>query len=462
VDVLLLTPIDPLAYQVEPDLGLMYLASSLRQAGIEVAIGDCKRERWDLAQLAENVRRRQPRVVGIKCFSHEVKRVGRMAEAIRQTVPETVILVGGPHPSMDPRGTLAGMPAVDYVFLGESEQNLVAFVRWVQAGGKGSPPAEVRGIAFRTEAGVEVREAVFGLDVDRLPLPAWDLMPPSLYPDEVMGVFVPAFPAAAMVYSRGCPFPCAYCGCRYVVGRQVRYRSVENMLAEIDLLERDHGIRTITFVDDNFTWDRQRALALFEALAQRPRRIALTFPNGVRVDRLDEEVLKAMERAGCYLVAMGIESGSDATLARMKKKQTVAMVRETVALIRRTTRMQVTAFFILGYPGETLDDVRETIRFASELPLHHAHFCLFIPIPGTPVYEELLAQGWTAGDPEDLIVDQSAPSLPGLPGRQLLRLHQMAYFRFYLRPWRVLNLLRQMRSPSQLRFVWRRLHKLFR
>jgi radical SAM superfamily enzyme YgiQ (UPF0313 family) len=464
MDLLLLTAIDPFSYQIIPDLGLMYLAGAARRAGFEAGIVDCRKEGWELRRLEEHLRRVRPRVVGIKCYSNEVKRVGRMAEAVRRAHPEALILAGGPHPSMDPEGALAAMSAVDYAFLGEAEQSLVEFMNWAGAGRPAPMPDQVQGIAWRGAQGVEVREAVFHQDLAGLPLPAWDLMPPPTYPDEAAGVFVPAFPAAPMMLSRGCPYGCAYCGGRYITGSRSRYRPVASVLEEIDLLEREYGVRTFTFVDDNFTWDRARAMELFEALAKRPRRIAFTFPNGVRADRLDAELLRLMERAGCALLALGIESGSDATLRRMKKAQTIAQVKAAVDLIRRTTAIRVTGFFILGYPGESLAEVRETIRFAVRLPIHHAHFCLFIPIPGTPVYQELKAQGFGAGrawDPEDFTIDRSAPGLPGLPAPQLFRLHQYAYLRFYLQPWRVLDLLRQFKSRGQLGIIWRRFRKLF-
>lgn len=465
MDLLLLNAVDPRSYQIIPDLGLMYLAAAVRAAGRSVSIVDCKKEGWSYADLKDQVAAARPRVVGIKSYSNEAGRVKRMAEEIRAACPEAVILIGGPHPSMDPGATLREMPAVDYAFLGEAEQNLVPFLSWVKAGRPGEVPAEVRGIAYREGSKVLIREARLADDLDVLPLPAWDLMRPDQYPDEAAGIFVPAFPAAPMVLSRGCPFSCAYCGCRYIAGGKLRYRSLENILAEIDLLVRDYGVKTFTFVDDNFTWNRERAVALFEALARREKKINFTFPNGVRVDSLDEEMLKLMERAGCSLLALGIESGVDATLVRMNKRQTVAQARAAVELIRRTTRLRVTGFFILGYPGETLEEVKQTIRFAVDLPIHHAHFCLFIPLPGTPIYDELRAQGLVGDrppDPETMTIDRPSIALPGLPAQKLLRLHQAAYLRFYAKPWRMLDLARQLQSPGQFRVILRRFQKLFR
>jgi anaerobic magnesium-protoporphyrin IX monomethyl ester cyclase len=102
-------------------------------------------------------------------------------------------------------------------------------------------PQDVHGIAFREDNSVQVRDAVLEDDLDWLPLPAWDLMNPLNYPDEAAGIFVPAFPAAPVMLSRGCSFKCAYCGCRYISGTRIRYRPVESILEEIDLLERDYG-----------------------------------------------------------------------------------------------------------------------------------------------------------------------------------------------------------------------------
>ena len=266
-----------------------------------------------------------------------------------------------------------------------------------------------------------------------------------------------------MMLSRGCPFNCAYCGAAKIMGERIRYRSPTNVLAEIDLLERDYGIRNFTFVVDNFTANRRQALALFEALAARPRRIAFTFPNGVRPATLVVELLKAMERAGCYSLSLWIESGSDQTLERMRKKQTVASVAQTVELIRSNTSIRITGFFILGYPGETIADVCNTIKFAARLPIHHPDFCVFAQLYGSPVYKELLDQGLilVSGLTHGEMNFDRPMALPGLPPRKIILLHQYAYLRFYLKPWRIWNLLKEARSPGNFWVIVRRVIKLF-
>lgn len=465
MDILLLTPVNLFSYQIIPDLGLMYLASSLRKAGHEVEIKDCRKDKWDFARLSEHIQRTKPAIVGIKCYSYEVNSVKKMTETARAAHPSALILVGGPHPSMDGADALRRMPAADYAFIGESEKSLALFVSAAKQGRLNPLPEEIRGIAFREGAEIMVRECVWEKDLDQIPFPAWDLMPPGSYPDEAMGIFVKDFPAAPMSLSRGCPFRCSHCGSLYVSGGRLRYRSLENVLAEIDLLENKFGVRTFTFTDDNFTWDRARAMALFKALAARPKKISFTFPNGVRADSLDRELLCAMEDAGCYLLGLGIESSSDATLRRMNKQQTRAMTTEVIDLIRSTTNMRLIGSFILGYPGESLAEVKDTIRFAIELPIHNAHFCLFIPIPGTKTYRELVKNKLISAngcDTDALTMDKHSLALPGLPPKKLLRLHQYAYLRFYLTPWRTLDLLRQLKSLEQFKVICRRFLKLFR
>jgi anaerobic magnesium-protoporphyrin IX monomethyl ester cyclase len=460
IDLLLLTAIDPFSYQIQPDLGLMYVAAAAREAGFTVGIRDCRKERWDEAEMGRRVAALRPRVVGIKSFSNEANRVARMAARVRRELPEAVIIAGGPHPSMDPQDTLKRMTAVDYAFVGEAERSVPPFLAWIKAGGRGAPPEEVPGIAYRTGADGEVmvREPVWEQDLDTLPFPAWDLMPPDSYPDEVIGLFSPAFPAAPISGSRGCPYRCNYCGAAKIAGNRFRYRSVDNLLAEIDLLAGRYGVKSLAFVDNSFTSIRPRAVKFFEALIARPAPMLFTFPNGVRANTLDEQLLPLMEKAGCRLVGLGIESSSAETLARMQKDQTTATVRQTVDLIRRTTSLYITGSFILGYPGETLEDVKRTIAFAIGLPVHHAHFCIFIPLPGSTVFQELAAAGQVRQDewdPDQLTNDSAACSMPGLPMKDLQRLHHLAYLRFYLTPWRLLSLPRQIKSFSHLRIMLR-------
>jgi len=464
-DVLLFTAVDPYSYQIIPDLGLGYLASSLREAGHSVVIYDCRKEGADFPDLKAVLARSRPLVAGIKSYSNEAGNVKRMTEIVREVHPDAVIVVGGPHPSMNPEQTLMYIPEADYAFIGEAENNFPPFVSWIKSGGRGTPPADIAGIAYRDETGISSRQACLEADLDKMPLPAWDLMPPDQYPDEAAGVFVPEFPAAPLMLSRGCPFRCSYCGGRYISGGKLRYRSVENIISEIDFLQTYYNIKTFTFVDDNFTWDRERAMELFRALASRERPVKFTFPNGVRVDSLEPEMLKQMEKAGCRLLALGIESGSNRTLKRMNKRQTVEDIEKAVDMVRRHTDIMVTGFFILGYPGETVDDVKQTIRFASDLGVHHAHFCIFIPIPGTPVYEELTEKGVIdkgSFDPDILTIDRPSLDSAELPAKKLLRLHQYAYFRFYTRPWRLMGLAGQIKSRSHLGIITRRVVKLFR
>ena len=462
MDLLLLTAVDPFSYQIIPDLGLMYLAATAREAGMDVVIKDLRKDRWPLERLSEYVSINSPKIIGIKCYSHEIAGIAKMVRALRIVCPQALFLLGGPHASSDPEGALA-QTGVDYVFIGEAESSLKAFLAWFRSGLTGLPPESIAGIAFRTSSGMAVRKNEFAPDLDQLPMPAWDLLPPSEYPDEATGIFVPGFPIAPMMLSRGCPFRCAYCGARKVMGERIRYRSPRHILAEIDYLSDRYRISNFSFLDDNYTCNREKAAEMFTVLAARKPRIAFSFPNGVRAETLDAELLKLMERAGCYSLALGIESGSDATLARMRKGQTRLEVEEAVALIRRTTSIRITGFFILGYPGETLEDVEETIRFAHRLPIHHPHFCLFTPLPGTPVYRELQDQGIIPAEglpPEMLTFDRPQENLPGLPPRKVIKLHQYAYAKFYLKPWRIWNLMREIRSPGNLWVIARRVLKL--
>jgi len=462
MDLLLLTCIESFSYQIIPDLGLMYIASSVRAEEMDVCIKDCRKDKWDIETLKNYVLSQKPLVVGIKAYSNEISRVVKMTMAIREVHPESTIIVGGPHPSMDPEGSLEQIKEADFIFVGESEKNIGPFMKWVKNGKNGPLPEDVLGIAFRDNEGISIRSSCITPDIDEFEFPAWDLMPVSSYSDEAVGLFAPYFPVAPMILSRGCPYKCSYCGARYIVGNKLRTRSVDNIISEIDFLEKEYGVKTFTFADDSFTSNRKRALELFEALANRPKKINFTFPNGIRANSLDPEMLDKMEKAGCSLFGLGIESASNDTLSRMKKNLTVELVKEKVELTRKLSSIKITGFFILGYPGETLEDVKKTINFAVSLPIHHVHFCLFIPLPGSAIYDELIESGTLTKDYdfEQLTIDRVSSVLPGLPADKLLFLHKYAYFKFYLQPWRILGLPAQIKSFKQLKVIFRRLAKL--
>jgi radical SAM superfamily enzyme YgiQ (UPF0313 family) len=305
-----------------------------------------------------------------------------------------VLLLGGIHPSRSPQQTLADIPEADYLFAGEAEPGLPALLDLL--GGGSTIPAEslaaVPGLAWRLSGAARVNERIYPEDLDALGLPAWDLLQPLRCQDYPPTLFVRQRPFAPIITSRGCPYHCTFCGGHNVSGYRLRQRSVEHVLREIALLRREHGIREVHFEDDNFTINRNWVMAFCERLLETGWNLSWTMPNGVRLDTLDAELLKLMQYAGCYLMIIGVESGSDRVLRHMRKNLTVRQVEEKTAMMHQAGIL-THAFFMVGYPEERPADIRATQKLSLRLPLVGAHFASFRPLPGTECSENLLESG---------------------------------------------------------------------
>jgi len=213
-------------------------------------------------------------------------------------------------------------------------------------------------------------------------------MPPDTYPRVPQGVFFREFPVAPVITSRGCPFECGFCSVAALKGKTVRFRSPELIADEIQLLKDQFGVREIQFIDDNFTISRKHVLSVCETMLARNLRIPWTCPNGVRVDTLEDDIIEAMKAAGCYSFSVGLETAAPEMLERMNKHLDLGRALDTINRVVRKG-IEVNGFFVLGYPGDSRENIEETIRLARQLPLTRANFMLFTPFPGSREYDRL-------------------------------------------------------------------------
>lgn len=453
--ILLVKPGIALSDHIQPPLGIAYLAAVLREKHDVRVLDYGKLGRRDDLFL-EAVREFAPDIAGFQCYSPEIGEVRRLSGLVRAELPKAVLIAGGPHPTLCAEETLEKLsPSVDYLLRGETEESFPLFIDFLGGRAKHS---EVPGLAWREGGRVLVNEIRPIKDLNALPIPAWDLINPQEYPPAQHGAFFDQFPIAPIVTTRGCPFACGFCTAPILSGRHMRKRSAASVMAEIEMLYHKFGIREIHIVDDNFTLDKAHAVGILKAIIDSKLPISLAFPNGVRINTLDEELLDLMKAAHTYLISVGIESGSDKTLKRMDKQLSIALIREKVALIRKKN-IDLAAFFIIGFPDETLEDMRETINFALELPLLRANFFTFLPLPMTPVTLKLIERGEIGQMDVDGLVFQKVPYAPkGVTREQLRSLQREAFLRFFLRPRVMLRNLAQVRSPRHFGYLAKRFY----
>lgn len=439
---ILLTLPPPGGHYRVPPLGLLYLAGALRREGHEVFLHDPAVEPGGIDAFVGRARRLQPGLVGVSAHSADWDAALGFLSALRDAVPSSVRVAGGAHVSAAPDAVSRSAGIVQFGVAGEGEGPLadLAAALW-----RGEDPAGIPGLVLPGGGG-RVRRWV-PPDLDALALPAWDLAPPARYRGAPQGFTFRRRPIAPILTSRGCPYACTFCGGAAVTGRRFRARTPASVMAEVETLVSRWGVREVHIVDDAFATRRARALEILRALE--PLDLALSFPNGLRADVIDDEMAEALRRAGTHTVNLGIESGSPEVLARVAKDLDLDAVRDAARRLRGTG-IEVGGFFLVGLPGETEADVRRTIRLALDLPLHRAHFSAFLPLPGTEATRQAEAEGGMPGGLSALRYD-AVPWAPSAIGRVRLKaLQRTAFLRFHARPRILWGLARSIRSASHV------------
>jgi radical SAM superfamily enzyme YgiQ (UPF0313 family) len=412
--------------------------------GMSVRIIDAIAEEMSLDTFLEEIRKEKPRfyVSYITGTTFAVDARG-VQEAKRQGATTVAI---GTHVSAVPGNTLELIPELDCVIRHEPEATFREIIDRVSAGQNLDGCA---GVAYRDGAGQVVltpdRPLVKSLDL--LPIPKQHLLPLDKYKMPFLGnryVWV--------LTNRGCPYSCTYCFEGVVWGKSVRYRSAESIYQELVYLA-EHNVRNVLFLADLFTYNRKGVLELCDLIIQRGLKVRWTCNS--RVDTLDEEMLVKMKQAGCWLIAFGIESGSQAVLDNVKKDAQVEDAVRTINLCHKHG-VKTWGYFILGLPGENRQTVRETIDLSKRLPLDIALFHVAMPYAGTEFYFQAVANGWlNTYDWKHFDMNDSAVvGYADLSAADILAATKQAFREFYLRPTQAWRLFKLMRASGDFGMVW--------
>ncbi|MBN1383893.1 MAG: radical SAM protein [Elusimicrobia bacterium] len=447
---------------IQPSLGLGYLANSIKKDH-DVKIVDCIKEKLDIDGLREFVKKDPPDVIGFQFYTYDFSFIKSAVRMIKENFPDITTVAGGPHPSSCGLEIINQIKEIDFLFQGEAEKgfpdllNVLSNQSGQPLAGKSNDFSKICGLVWRKDVCQPVcNPPSFSENIDSLGFPAWDLIHPETYPEAQHGAFFKNFPIAPIITTRGCPFSCTFCAAYRTTGKKMRMRSAKNVVDEIELLYTKFGIREIHIVDDNFTLNKNHAKSILKELKERGLKISWAVPNGIRLGTLDTELLELMKETGCYLVSVGVESGSDRILKLMKKSLTVDVIRREIKFIK-SFGFEMAGFFIVGFPGETEDDISKTISFAKELPLVRANFFTFLPLPGTEAYAGLEKSGELSNVDWEKFLFTSAPYVPkDLTRKGLKRLQRKAFLSFFMRPNIVIKNILAIKSFRHFKFLLRR------
>lgn len=381
-------------------------------------------------------------------------------------------LAFGTHVTPIPRETLRSFPSLDYVLYGEPDLTLRDLVDHLEdrvderpaeiqrlfarhdptytPGVRGSGErnlSQIKGLVWRREGDIEMNPArPFVMDLNDLPLPLHDQLPLQTYRMPMLNG-----PFTFIVPSRGCPAGCTYCIKHVTYQYSVRTRTPENVLKELWQLKK-LGLNNVHMYADLFTVDRDQVMGICRAMIE--QNVGMRWTCNSRVDFVDDEVLTLMGKAGCHLIAWGLESGNADILKRARKGANPAKAAQSLAAAKRAG-IKNWGYFIIGLPGETEETIRETIDFAKKMPLDIALFHIAAPYPGTPFFFEVLKNGWFRPGTKWEQVDMDKETVldyPNLRAERLEYWQKRAFREWAFRPGPMFTFMKMLfTDPAMLR-----------
>lgn len=427
-----------------PPLGLLYVAGSiLERTNHSVELIDCHVEGFDYPQIEREIASRQVDLIGIQATTFTLVDVTKIVAIAKKYHPQVPVAIGGPHTFLYPEETL-NLPGVDYVFLGEGEENFPEFLNRLETG---ADISTIPGILYRKN-GMTIRTPPSQLipDLDSLPLPPRELLPYKKY----YSVLARHTPITTMMSSRGCPYRCLFCD-RPHLGKKWRARSPQSIVTE---LKRCHqlGINEIFFYDDTFNIDPARVEKICELIIE--QNLEINWDVRARIDLITPELIRKMAQAGCRRIHYGVEAGTKEIVKVLRKEVDLERAKE---IFRYTRRAGITTlgYFMIGNPTETKDQILQTIRFALELDADYVHFSVTTPFPGTDLYRLARQKGIVSGDPWlEFARSPRADFVPplweeNLTRKELISLLHLAYKRFYIRPSYLLHQFLRVKSVGE-------------
>ncbi len=429
-------------------IGLGYLSHALKtRRGDETLIVDGRRERLSAEAIVARAREFGADAIGVTSMTYESPQALALIERFKEALPDTPVIMGGPHVTGYGPSLLARTRA-DYLILGEGEDALVELLDALEGGGDLSA---IGGLARRDGAEVGYAGArttacaVEGVGID------WAAVRPeeyfSFWRRNAMNTVAKSDRRLPTFFTRGCPFGCSYC--HQIFGRQYRSFPVERVVDEMVMLRDRYRVREFEIIDDTFNLKLDYAKAAMAEIVKRKLGCALAFANGLRADRMDEELLDLMEAAGVYRVDYAIESASPRIQSLIHKKLDLERAREIVDMT--AARGIVTGcYYMLGFPTETEEEMEATVEYALSLKNHVASFFYLMPFPGTEIAEsdpQLAARLRESVFPD---ASRLTVNLSAAPDEAVERIKRKAYRNFYFSPARVYRVLRDVPKNPRL------------
>jgi radical SAM superfamily enzyme YgiQ (UPF0313 family) len=376
-----------------PDLGLAYLAASVRRRGHDIEILDWNC-RLSPAAYRDYLSKSGADVIGVKVFTPNMRGVLETLTLIREALPNVVVVAGGPHISgTRPEDLFLDLPLLDYGFRGEAENTLPAFLEALDSAGgedlRGKDSLDgIPGLVYKDGGTVRTNPVELTDDIESLGLPAWDLIAPAGYSPQRVNPMDTRGYLAPVLATRGCPAGCTFCMAHHVNGRRVRLRDPRAFVDELEMLHREYEVRQFLVMDTNFAFDKDFLKAICNDLIERRLNMVWDSVSEENWTGSDPELYRLMYDAGCRVINIGVESADNDVRRRIRKDGKIEDVSRQVEMMR-SAGIKAIGYFMFGFPGETRENMETTARFAFANPFALRSFDICMPLPGSGLHTYL-------------------------------------------------------------------------
>jgi magnesium-protoporphyrin IX monomethyl ester (oxidative) cyclase len=439
IKVLLINP--PQTYHIEFQgfglhfpIGLMSIAAVVRDI-CHVEIFDCvasggerrKDNQVTYGASPEEIRRvineKRPDVVGISVpFTTQYRNAELVATIAKEVDPKIITVFGGPDPSVRFKHILENQYC-DYCVIGEGEQTFYEFIKNFHSP---SSLESIKGLAYKRNGIIHYEPRPFNTNLDALPFPAFDLVDMKQY---LHNKHLYKYRSdicensISIITSRGCPYNCVFCSIKLHMGQMYRSHSPNYVMKLLRLCRDKYGISNFHFEDDNLSLDRRRFETILDCIIKENLRIQWDTPNGIRADSLNYSILKKMKQAGCKKISFAIESGNQRVLDEVIHKKSKLEYMITIAKYCKELKIPATAFYVIGFPGETISEMKDTTNLAITLYRKYdlvSNLSVATPLYGTELYEICMRDHLIKGNPtfEELAVATQASGNPMISTRE--------------------------------------------
>jgi|GEM_PF-188027 len=424
-------------------LTLAIMASILRDAGFTVDLKDCSNDGISFEGLKGIIKEFRPELIVANTSTPSITGDLKVAGLAKEVDENTKTIFFGIHVTALPEETFKENSDVEFIASGEPEYTVRDFALALK---NKLSLSGVKGLVHKSGGVViynEKRPLIVNLD--ELPDPAWDLV-------NIPGYRLPITqrPFLLILTGRGCPYPCTFCAAGTFYGKKTRLRSPARIVSEMKRVKEKYGIKDFLFWSENAICERKQIYDISRSLVEDA--LGIKWVCNGRVDMIDEELLKMMKRAGCWMIGYGIEAGTEKVLRLMKKNIKIDDMRRAVTLTKKAG-IEVTGHVIVGFPGETKEDILETAKMTKRLDFDYIQIYCSVPFPGSALYEEARKKGFIKSNDWAMFEQNfSVMDTPWLLASEVMAERERMIRDFYLDPRKIFKTLRKIRSPREVLF----------